>query len=124
MNLLNRIKPKYFMVIITSLKRRWRNFSLVKKELNGAIDSEGHAIYILYEPIWSGLVSLKKRGVKIRTVTEITLGNIHYCKKLMKVGELRYLDGIRTNFGISDGKQVMLHGVSKEKDPLSQAISN
>jgi hypothetical protein len=36
---------------------------------------------------------------------------------MMEVGELRDLDGIRTNFGIADGKQILLHGVSQEKDP-------
>jgi two-component system sensor histidine kinase VicK len=41
---------------------------------------------------------------------------------LTEISELRHLDGIRTNFGIDDGKQILLHGVSQEKDPLSQAI--
>ncbi len=41
---------------------------------------------------------------------------------MMEVCDLRHLDGIRTNFGIADGKQILLHGVSQEKDPLSQAI--
>jgi two-component system sensor histidine kinase VicK len=74
------------------------------------------------KPIWAGLVSLKERGVKIRSVTEITADNISYCKKLMDVSDLRHLDGVRTNFGIADGKEVLLHGVSQETDPLSQAI--
>ncbi|HEX5519591.1 MAG TPA: HAMP domain-containing sensor histidine kinase, partial [Candidatus Nitrosocosmicus sp.] len=74
------------------------------------------------QPIWNGLVSLKKKGIKIRAITEVTLDNIYYCKKLMEVGELRHLDGVRTNFGIADQKQVLLHGVSRESDPISQAI--
>jgi two-component system, OmpR family, sensor histidine kinase VicK len=41
---------------------------------------------------------------------------------MMEVSEIRHLDGVRTNFGISDGKQVLLHGVSQETYPLSQAI--
>ena len=32
------------------------------------------------------------------------------------------LDGIRTNFGIADGKQILLHGVSQEKNPLFRSI--
>src|SRR5206468_1831754 len=44
------------------------------------------------------------------------------CKKLMEVCEIRHLDGVRTNFGIADGKETLLHGVSQETDPLSQAI--
>ncbi len=76
----------------------------------------------MYEPIWKSLNLLKKKGIKIRGVTEATPENIHHCKNLLKVGDFRHLDGIRANFGIIDEKQVMLHGVSQEKDPLSQAI--
>jgi two-component system, OmpR family, sensor histidine kinase VicK len=103
------------------IKKTLETFSWIKKG-DAVIDSDGPSINILYEPIWSGLLSLKKRGVKMRWVTEVTPDNISYCKKMMEVGELRHLDGIRTNFGIADGKQILLHGVSQEKDPLSQAI--
>lgn len=40
----------------------------------------------------------------------------------MEVGELRHLEGVRTNFRIADKKQVLLHGVSRESDSISQAI--
>jgi signal transduction histidine kinase len=115
------IKPRCCMAM-TSLSKTLQTFSWVKKGMDAAIDSEGPAIHVLYEPILSSLVSLKKRGIKIRFVTEVIPYNIPYCKKLTEIGELRHLDGIRTNFGIADGKQILLHGVSKEKDPLSQAI--
>ncbi|MGN6708319.1 MAG: hypothetical protein ACTHKF_03110, partial [Candidatus Nitrosocosmicus sp.] len=104
------------------IKRTHETFSWIQKRMDAAIDSDGPAINVLYEPIWSGLVSVTKRGVKMRVVTEITSNNISYCKKLIEISELRHLDGIRTNFGIADGKQILLHGVSKEKDPLSQAV--
>jgi two-component system, OmpR family, sensor histidine kinase VicK len=104
------------------IKKTLEAYTQIKASLDGTLDNTGPAIMVLYEPIWSGLVSLKEKGIKIRGVTEVTPNNIHYCKKLMEVGEYRHLDGIRTNFGIVDGNQVMLHGVSQEKDPLSQAI--
>jgi hypothetical protein len=56
-------------------------------------------------PIWISLVQLEKKGVKVRIVTEITLDNIIYCTKLLDVCELRHLDGVRTNFGIDDGRE-------------------
>ncbi|MGN6628247.1 MAG: histidine kinase dimerization/phospho-acceptor domain-containing protein, partial [Candidatus Nitrosocosmicus sp.] len=104
------------------IKRTLEAYTRIKASLDGTLDNTGPAIMVLYEPIWSGLVLLKEKGIKIRGVTEVTPNNICYCKKLMEVGEYRHLDGIRTNFGIVDGNQVMLHGVSQEKDPLSQAI--
>jgi two-component system, OmpR family, sensor histidine kinase VicK len=104
------------------IKKTLETFSWVKKSIEASVDKAGPAIHVLHEPIWTSLVLLKKRGVKIRSVTEITVDNVTYCKKLLEVCELRHLDGVRTNFGIADGKEVLLHGVSQETNPLSQAI--
>src|SRR5919197_421179 len=104
------------------IKRTLETFSWIKKRMDGSFDSAGPAIHIIYKPIWNGLVQLKERGVKIRGITEITLDNISYCKKLMEVSEIRHLDGVRINFAIADGKELLLHGVSQETNPLSQAI--
>ena len=41
-------------------------------------------------------------GAKFRYITEIKKDNIKHCKELMKVGQLRHLDGIRTNFVVTD----------------------
>jgi two-component system, OmpR family, sensor histidine kinase VicK len=41
-------------------------------------------------------------GAKFRYITEIKKDNIVYCKELMKVGQVRHLDGIRTNFVVTD----------------------
>jgi two-component system, OmpR family, sensor histidine kinase VicK len=49
-----------------------------------------------------GLYDLKTRNVKSRFVTDITKDNIEYCKELMQILELRHLDGIKGNFGISE----------------------
>lgn len=104
------------------IKKTLETFSRIREKLQGSIDNAGPAIHVIYEPIWDGLVRLKEKGVKIRVVTEITSDNISYCKKLMEVCELRHLDGIRTNFAIADGKEALLHGVSQDTNPLSQAI--
>ena len=45
---------------------------------------------------------IRKRGVKSRYIVEITKENIPYCKELMKIDELRHLDGIKGNFGINE----------------------
>ncbi len=104
------------------IKATLQTFAFVKERMVGSLDSAGPAIHIDYEPIWAGLVQLKEKGVKIRVVTEVTSSNITYCKKLLNVCELRHLDGVRTNFAIADGREALLHGVSQETSPLSQAI--
>jgi two-component system sensor histidine kinase VicK len=39
---------------------------------------------------------------KLRYITEIKNDNIQYCKELMKIGQVRHLDGIRINFVVTD----------------------
>ncbi|HKG87357.1 MAG TPA: ATP-binding protein [Nitrososphaeraceae archaeon] len=39
---------------------------------------------------------------KLRYITEIKNDNIQYCKELMKVGQVRHLDGIRINFVVTE----------------------
>ncbi|HEY6534843.1 MAG TPA: HAMP domain-containing sensor histidine kinase [Candidatus Nitrosocosmicus sp.] len=104
------------------IKKTLETFAWIKESLVASIDKDGPALNVIYEPIWTGYISLKKRGIKLKGVTEVTIDNIQYCKKLMEVSELRHLDGVRTNFAIADRKAVMLHGVSQEANPLSHAI--
>lgn len=104
------------------IKKTLETFSWVKERMEGSLDDNGPAIHVVYKPIWDGLVILKQNGIRIRVVTEIAPNNISYCKMLLEVCELRHLDGVRTNFAIADGKQALLHGVSQEANPLSQAI--
>jgi K+-sensing histidine kinase KdpD len=79
-------------------------------------------MHVTLEPIWNGLVQLKKRNVTIKIVTEITKENVSYSKKLSEVVELRHLDGIRSNFGVADGKEYLDHVISEQKETLSHAI--
>ena len=58
---------------------------------------------------------LKKRGIKIRWITDITKDNLSYCKELMKFGEVKHLDGIKCSFAIS---QIECVSVTMLKDTL------
>lgn len=44
------------------IKKTLEAFAQVKQGMDAAIDSEGPAIHVIYEPIWSGQILLKKRG--------------------------------------------------------------
>ena len=54
--------------------------------------------------------NLKKRGVRMRRITELTRENIPYCMEAMKFAELRHLDGIRGNFAVHDGREYTASG--------------
>ena len=64
------------------------------------------------ESIRKSFLDAKSRDVKLRYITEITTENISYCKELMKIAEVRHLDGIKGNFMVS------------EKEYLAPAVSN
>jgi two-component system, OmpR family, sensor histidine kinase VicK len=59
------------------------------------------------DPLRNALVGVKKRGLRLRYITEITNSNIPYCKVLANLVELRHFDGLKGNFGIIDGKEYL-----------------
>ncbi len=63
---------------------------------------------LMNEPIKQGVMELLHRGVKGRTITEVTEENIPYLKELFEIagdaGAFRHLDNVTGNFSISDGK--------------------
>ena len=76
----------------------------VKKTFDNFTDYTGPSVFLAYQPMWDACIALKQKGVRLRFITEITKDNISYCKDVMKVFELRHLDGVKGNFGIADGK--------------------
>src|ERR1051325_5149594 len=97
-------------------------FSRVKEGLDGCIDPTEIAMTITYDTIWNGYVQLRKRGVRLRSITEVTSDNISYVKKTMELFETRHLKGIRSNFAIIDKRECLIHSISHEEQPLSHAI--
>ena len=92
------IKNPEDMVRITT-----EDFSKIKKRLDICCDVEGVRVTFEVKPIWNSYCELKVKGIHLRWITEVTRGNIHYCKELAKIAELRHLDGIKSAFGIHDG---------------------
>jgi hypothetical protein len=55
-------------------RRVLEGFSQVKEELDGCVDHSEIAVNVTYDAIWNGFLQLKKKGVRLRTITEITQG--------------------------------------------------
>jgi two-component system sensor histidine kinase VicK len=73
------------------------------------------------------LFNLKKRGIKVRYITDITKDNIKYCKELMIFfDEIRHIDGIKANFSVSEKEYLasatLLQKVQHRAEPLQQVI--
>ena len=66
--------------------------------------SESPSIIATFKPFMQTITQLNKRRVKQRYITEITEGNVRYCKELAKYVELRHLDRVQGTLGIIDSK--------------------
>jgi two-component system sensor histidine kinase VicK len=61
------------------------------------------SLAISLKPIKVAFLAAKRRGIKLRYITEINHHNFEDCKELLGiVHELRHLDGVKTNFMISE----------------------
>jgi two-component system, OmpR family, sensor histidine kinase VicK len=81
-----------------------RIYGKMSEYMNTVCDKNGVQVTIKTEPIWEGIRALKRRGVKLRWITDITKENLGWCKEFMKIVEVRHLDKIEGTFGILDGK--------------------
>ena len=79
------------------------------------IDASGPAVVMSIESMKKRLIVAHARGVKIRFVTEITTDNLSYCKQMMELGEMRHLDGVQGNFGISETEYLASATLDEEK---------
>jgi hypothetical protein len=99
-------------------------YAYIKKCIDACFDYSGPSHVTTTEPIWQELSKLDKRGVRIRFLTDIRKGNIHYCKKFLtlKNSEIRHLDSIKGNYGIADRRECFEHAVNKEGELPTHAI--
>jgi two-component system, OmpR family, sensor histidine kinase VicK len=72
--------------------------------INSCGDYKAPSANIQVEEYRKLLFDLKKRGIKLRYITDITKDNVKYCKQLMSefACEIRHLDGIKANFSVSE----------------------
>jgi hypothetical protein len=92
-------------------------YSWIQEELDGCVDYSEVSMHIELEAIYNFHVQLKRKGIRLRVVTEVTPDNISYVKKLMEVSEVRHLAGVKCNFGIVDRKVCLFHSISHEDQP-------
>jgi two-component system sensor histidine kinase VicK len=98
---------------------------LLKKSVDNCIDSNGPSMFVIpNHPITRAYREMKKRGIRIRFIAEITKDNIEYCKELMKICELRHLDEVKGNFGIADGIYYTAGAKTVQSSPPPLLISS
>jgi two-component system, OmpR family, sensor histidine kinase VicK len=93
-------------------------YSVLKESLDICNDSRGPSMFVIpNHPVTKAYRELKERGIRLRFIAEFTKDNIGYCKELMKTCELRHLDEVKGNFGISDGLYYRASAKTKLSSP-------
>jgi signal transduction histidine kinase len=87
------------------------------------VDYTRPALAIDIQMLKEAFLSVKKRGVKLRYITEITKDNVSYCRELLTmVDELRHLEGIKGNFYVSESGYLAPATFHEKGKPASQII--
>lgn len=92
-------------------------------KINACVDYTRPSLAIDIQVLKEAFLDAKKRGIKLRYVTEITKDNLGYCKQMMTmVDELRHLDRIKGNFYISDTGYLAPSTFHEAGKPAAQII--
>jgi len=91
--------------------------------IDACVDHTRPSLAIEIESLRKAFLQAKKKGAKLRYITEINKNNIRYCKKLVNiVDEVRHLAGINGNFYINDREYIAPARIHKKGKPASQII--
>lgn len=94
----------------------------VRNRMDISFDQRAPSIVVEIEAYRNGYIDIRKRGGKIRAITEITKDNLRYCRKLEKlVDGFRHLDGLATGIAISES-EYMATTILQEAKPLELVI--
>jgi two-component system sensor histidine kinase VicK len=92
-------------------------------KIDACVDYTRPSLVIDIQILREAFLDAKKRGVKLRYVTEINKDNISYCKQMMTmVDELRHLDEIKGNFYISETGYLAPATFHEAGEPAAQII--
>lgn len=94
----------------------------LQKSCDLCVDRNAASVILTTEPIRQAYFDLKKRGIRVRFITEITRENIGYCKEITKIAEVHHLDGISGNFTIADGTDYAGVATTQEAQPITQLL--
>jgi two-component system sensor histidine kinase VicK len=104
-----------------AMKILLQTMSNVQKEALVCADANSAAFSMGLAPIKKGYSDFKRRQVRIRFITEITLENLQYVKELMNYAEVRHMDTVKGNMAVSETEYVATATLEGAK-PIMQTI--
>jgi two-component system, OmpR family, sensor histidine kinase VicK len=99
-----------------------QTMSNVKNSASVCGDSLSPSFSMGVDKIKKGYMDFKRRGIKIRFITEITKENLLYCKELMQYVELRHMANVKGNMAVSETEYVATAKLEGEAKPVTQTI--
>jgi hypothetical protein len=100
------------------IQRAVDTFYSLKYGCDVCADAEGPSMFVIPDhPVTKGFFDMKRRGIKLRFITEITEENLSYCKDLIRIVELKHLDGVKGNFGVGDRRIYQASAKNRESSP-------
>jgi two-component system, OmpR family, sensor histidine kinase VicK len=93
-----------------------------KKRMDVCFDTKGASIVVEIDAYRDGYAGIRKRGGRIRAITDVTKENVRYCKRLAgMVDELRHLSDIKGGIAVTEGEYMATTVLAKAK-PLTEVI--
>ncbi len=91
-------------------------------KVDACVDQTRPSLIIDMPILKEAFVAAKKRGIKLRYITEITKDNLFYCKHCDNGRWLRHLDGIKGNLYVSETVYIAPATFHEKGKPASQII--
>jgi two-component system, OmpR family, sensor histidine kinase VicK len=93
-------------------------------KIDACVDHTRPSLIVEIKKLKRSFQDAKRRGVKLRYITEIKAENVSFCKELLTsvVNELRHLDGIKGNFYLSENEYIAPAALHEKGKPSSQII--
>ena len=117
----NEEKTEVFHGEENAMKILLQTMSNVQKEALVCADANSAAFSMGVAPVKNGYSDLKRRGVRIRFITEITLENMQYVKELMNYAEVRHMDTVKGNMAVSETEYIATATLEGAK-PITETI--
>ena len=100
----------------------WEFFSHVYKKFDVCASSAAPSIAMtIFRDAYE---NMKSRGVKIRSVTDITKDNLKHCKDLMQYAEMRHISSLNGNFAVSEREYIAAATIKEGQLPPKLIFSN
>ena len=98
-------------------------FNRATKTIDTCMTYTRPSLAVSLKPIKNAFLAARKKGVRLRYITEINHQNFDDCKALLGiVDELRHIDGLKTNFMITDAEYLALLVQDKSESVASEHV--